>query len=111
MKPQTHLLVLSSVTLLCSGFFYVVHALNATMRVRAYKTQVGIENLMSKVQTARLQLKEQQDKWNLGPAAANKVGPAILSDLAALAEKNNNPNLKALLQKHGVRTAPAKEGN
>jgi len=78
---------------------------NARNRTEAAEFQIAVESLQTKLLNARQTLQSQQDKLNKGSAISDSVGPAVLADISTFAEKANNPRLRELLQKYGVRPA------
>ena len=72
------------------------------MRAEAYDFQQFVENQQSQIGVKRQQLQGQQEKLTKGSAIGETVGPAVLKDIIALAEKPANVRLRELLQKHGV---------
>ena len=102
MHSRLFQLSLAALAVLVSIAYYATHALNGHMRSQAYTAQQQLETLQPKLQNLRLQLKDQQDKWNAGLGLSNKVGPAVLNDINTLAEAHENTKLKELLQKYGI---------
>ncbi len=89
------------------------------MRAEAYDFQQFVEGQQAQVVAKRQQLQSQQDKLTKGSAIGETVGPAVLKDIVALAEKPGNLRLRELLQKYGVQVGagvsepgvqPAKKG-
>ena len=72
---------------------------------------VGSSNnsLQIEVQKQQTALQAQQEEINAGNAISQKIGPALLQDMAASSVKNEK--MKSLLSKHGynvqVKDAPA----
>ncbi len=75
------------------------------MRAEAYDFQQFVEAQQSQILTKRQQLQVQQDRLVKGSAIGDTVGPAVLKDIVALAEKPGNTRLRELLQKHGVQVS------
>lgn len=75
------------------------------MRAEAYDFQQFVESQQSQIAAKRQQLQAQQEKLTKGSAIGETVGPAVLKDIVALAEKPGNLRLRELLQKHGVQVA------
>ena len=57
------------------------------MRAEAYDFQQFVENQQSQIGVKRQQLQGQQEKLTKGSAIGETVGPAVLKDIIALAEK------------------------
>jgi hypothetical protein len=77
------------------------------MRSEAYEFQQFVEGQQAQIAAKRQQLQVQQEKLTKGSAIGETVGPAVLKDIVALAEKPANTRLRELLQKHGVQVAAA----
>ena len=73
------------------------------MRAEAYDFQQFVETQQAQIAAKRQQLQGQQERLTKGSAIGETVGPAVLKDIVALAEKPVNGRLRELLQKHGVR--------
>ena len=100
---------LAAVSLVLSGWFYLSSTESIKLRVESYNTQQKLDGLAPQLNQKRQQLQAQQEKLNTGSAIADKVGPAVVTDIMTIADKNNNSVLKELLVKHGARsTAPGK---
>ena len=99
--------VLAGVVVALSCRSYFVSVENSRMRTEAYEFQQLVESIQPQLVTKRQQLQAQQEKLNKGSAIGQTVGPAVLGDIRASAEKNNNIKLKELLQKYGVRESAA----
>jgi len=95
--------VCAGVLLALSGRYYFVAVEKAKLRTEAFEFQQVVESLQPQLLTMRQQLQAQQDKLNKASAISQSVGPAVVSDIRLSAEKTNNPRLKELLQKYGVR--------
>ncbi len=89
---------------LASVLSYVGMA-NAKARSEAAQFLQVVESLQTKLVNARQTLQVQQEKLNKGSAISESVGPAVLADISSVAEKANNPRLRELLLKHGVKPA------
>ncbi len=61
------------------------------------------ETLQPQLLEKRQRLQAQQERLNKGSAISQTIGPAVLADIRAASEKNNNLKLKELLVKYGVR--------
>lgn len=99
--------------------YFVLMGEVSKMRAEAYDFQQFVETQQSQIGTKRQQLQGQQGKLTKGSAIGETVGPAVVKDIVALAEKTGNTRLRELLQKHGVRVSgsapevvpqPAKKG-
>lgn len=73
------------------------------LKAEIFEFQQFVENQQSQIMAKRQQLQAQQEKLSKGSAIGETVGPAVLKDIVALAEKPANARLRELLQKHGVR--------
>ncbi len=80
------------------------------MRSEAYDFQQFVENQQSQINAKRQQLQSQQEKLTKGSAIGETVGPAVLKDIVALAEKPANGRLRELLQRHGIQVGAGGAG-
>jgi hypothetical protein len=87
--------------------FFLLSAETGRMRSEAYEFQQFVEGQQVQIAAKRQQLQVQQEKLTKGSAIGETVGPAVLKDIVALAEKPVNARLRELLQKHGVQVAAA----
>lgn len=62
------------------------------------------DKIQGQLAPKRQQLQSQQERLARGSAISQTVGPAVLSDIYAAAEKGNNARLRELLQRHQVKT-------
>jgi hypothetical protein len=85
--------------------FFLLSAETGRMRSEAYEFQQFVEGQQTQIAAKRQQLQAQQEKLSKGSAIGETVGPAVLKDIIALAEKPVNARLRELLQKHGVQVA------
>ena len=97
--------VLAGGLLALSCRFFLLSAETGRMRSEAYEFQQFVEGQQSQIAAKRQQLQAQQEKLTKGSAIGETVGPAVLKDIVALAEKPVNTRLRELLQKHGVHVA------
>jgi hypothetical protein len=97
--------VLAGVLLVLSSRCYLLTSENNRMRAEAYDFQQFVEGQQTQVLAKRQQLQVQQDRLPKGAAIGDTVGPAVLKDIVALAEKPGNLRLRELLQKHGVKVS------
>ena len=81
---------------------YSVVTENSKIRVEIFGYQQALESVQARIQAKRELLQTQQEKLTKGSAIGETVGPAVLKDIVALAEKPANARLRELLQKHGV---------
>ncbi len=88
-----------------SGRLYVVSVNNARVRTEIQEFQQVDESTRNQLLAKRQQLQSQQEKIAKAAKISESVGPAVVADIVAAAEKNNNPRLKELLQKYGVAEA------
>jgi hypothetical protein len=96
--------VLAGVLLLLSCWYCLLAADVAGIKKEAIEFQRLAESLQSQVSSRRQQLQVHQQKLAKGSAIGDTVGPAVVKDLLAMAEKpSGNVRLKELLQKHGVK--------
>jgi len=72
------------------------------LRAEAYDFQQFVETQQAQIAAKRQQLQGQQERLTKGSAIGETVGPAVLKDIVALAERPVNGKLRELLQKHGV---------
>lgn len=94
---------LAAVTaVLCCRYYFVVSE-NARIRVEGVEFQQLTETLQPQLLEKRQRLQAQQERLNKGSAISQTIGPAVLADIRAASEKNNNLKLKELLVKYGVR--------
>ena len=93
--------VLSAVLTLLCGRFYLVSVANAMARSETLEFQHLGDTLEGNLLSKRQLLQAQQEKLNKGSAISATVGPAVLADINAAAEKGS-VRLKELLQKYGV---------
>lgn len=96
---------MAGVSLILSGWLYWSSMDNMKLRVESYYIQQRLDGLGPQVTQKRQQMQAQQDKLNAGSALADKIGPAVVADIAAIADRNNNTVLKELLVKHGARSS------
>jgi hypothetical protein len=54
-------------------------------------------------------MQSQQEKIDRAAAVSGKIGPAVVLDVQAAAEKSNNSRLRELLTKYGAATVPPSE--
>ena len=99
--------VLAGGLLALSCRFFLLSAETCRMRSEAYEFQQFVEGQQAQIAAKRQQLQVQQEKLTKGSAIGETVGPAVLKDIVALAEKPANTRLRELLQKHGVQVAAA----
>jgi len=97
--------VFAGALLALSCRFFLLSAETGRMRSEAYEFQQFVESQQSQIGAKRQQLQAQQEKLTKGSAIGETVGPAVLKDIVALAEKPVNTRLRELLQKHGVQVA------
>ena len=108
--------VLAGALLALSFRYYGLSEETARLRTEAYEFQRFAENQQIQIAGKRQQLQAQQEKLSKGNAIGETVGPAVLKDIVAFAEKPANTRLRELLQKHGVQVkvaapeTPAKKG-
>jgi hypothetical protein len=76
------------------------------LRAEIFEFQQFIESQQAQIVARRQQLQGQQEKLTKGSTIGDTVGPAVLKDIVALAEKPANGRLRELLQKHGVQVNP-----
>jgi hypothetical protein len=76
-------------------------------RGEVLRLQQGVDALRVQVESERQQLQAQQDKFDRASAVSAKIGPAVVVDVQAAAEKTNNPRLRELLKKYGAATSEA----
>ncbi len=81
---------------------YLLMGETSKMRAEAYDFQQFVETQQAQIAAKRQQLQGQQERLTKGSAIGETVGPAVLKDIVALAEKPVNGKLRELLQKHGV---------
>ncbi len=80
------------------------------------RLQQGVDALRAQIEGGRQQIKAQQDSFNRASAVSAKIGPAVVIDVQAAADKTNNPRLRELLKKYGAasgvgaQSASGKEG-
>lgn len=94
-------LALILLTLSCRDYLLTADTLK--LRAEAFDFQQFVEGQQSQIAVKRQQLQVQQEKLTKGSAIGETIGPAVLKDIAALAEKPGNARLRELLQRHGVR--------
>jgi len=90
---------------LLAGALAYVDFGNARIRTEAGQFLQVVESLQSKLLAARQTLQSQQEKLNKGSAISDSVGPAVVADISAFAEKSNNARLRELLQRHTAKVA------
>ncbi len=96
-----------ALALVLASVLAYVSVANAKARTEAAQFTQVVESLQTKLVEARQKLQAQQEKLNKGSAISESVGPAVLADISSVAEKANNPRLRELLAKHGVKPAGA----
>ncbi len=87
-------------TISCRHFVLVSETSKLKNAVICLQQIVEARNL--ELVSKRQQLQAQQEKLLKGSAISETVGPAVVRDIAALAEKPGNPRLRDLLAKHGI---------
>jgi predicted Holliday junction resolvase-like endonuclease len=103
MNPSALLSTLSGlVALVLSIFFYFkssnVQSLGADLQMKQQEAQEKQQSLQVQQQS----FQAQQQQIQAGVQLAQQVGPAVLSDLGALARDNKNEKIRKLLEKYGV---------
>ncbi len=91
--------VIAGAVVAMSCRYYVVSADNIRIRNWTVSHQQAVDVLQSQLLAKRQQIQSQQDKLNKGSAIVETVGPAVVADIQALAEKTSNARLRELLQK------------
>jgi hypothetical protein len=71
------------------------------------KRQTTLQTHQQDFQIAQQQLQSQQQQIQTANTLAEKVGPAVVTDLVTLAKTNKNDKIKKLLTKYGVSTEDA----
>ena len=99
--------VLSGAVLVLSCRCFLLVGESNKLRAEAFEFQKFVENQQSQIVAKRQQLQAQQEKLSKGSTIGETVGPAVLKDIVALAEKPANTRLRELLEKHGVRVSSA----
>lgn len=94
--------VLAGALLAISCRHYLISSEILRIRAEAFDFQQFIDSQNSELDAKRQQLQGQQTKLAKGSALSESVGPAVVRDIVALAEKPANVRLRELLQKHGV---------
>lgn len=94
---------------LLAGVLAYVDVGNAKLRTEAGQFLQVVESLQTKLLAARQTLQSQQEKLNKGSAISDSVGPAVVADISAFAEKSNNVRLRELLQRHTAKAEPSGE--
>lgn len=97
--------VLAGALFALSSRCYLLSAGNNRMRAEAFDFQQFVDGQQSQILAKRQQLQVQQDRLVKGSAIGDTVGPAVLKDIVALAEKPVNARLRDLLQRHGVQVS------
>jgi hypothetical protein len=83
--------------------YFEVSAENVRIRVETYSHQQAADTLQAELINKREQIRLQQDKLAKGSAISDTIGPAVISDIQAAAEKNKNQRLRELLIKRTPR--------
>ena len=94
-------------SLSCQYFYQATHV--SEERGKVLRLQQGVDALRSQVEGMRQQLQSQQEKIDRAAAVSGKIGPAVVLDVQAAAEKSNNARLRELLTKYGAATLPQSE--
>ncbi len=94
--------VLGGALLAMSCKHYLISSEILRIRAKAYDFQQFVESQNLEVDARRQRLQGQQTKLAKGSALSESVGPALVRDIVALAEKPANIRLRDLLQKYGV---------
>ena len=94
--------VLASALLAMSCRYYLISTDILRIRAEAFDFQKYIDAQNLEVDARRQQLQSQETKLARGAALSESVGPAVVRDTVALAEKPVNVRLRELLQRHGV---------
>ena len=99
----------SLVALLLSVWLYVAGVSNRILTTRTQKNQVRATLLQNQLDEYKAALLEQQEK--LSRISETESGrPAIVSEIATLANWNSNQKLRELLIKHGFDASRQSQG-
>jgi hypothetical protein len=99
--------VLAGALLTISCRYFILVLETSKLKTEVIYLQQTIEARNVELLSKRQQLQAQQDKLLKGSAISETVGPAVVRDIAALAEKPGNPRLRDLLAKHGIQVTAA----
>lgn len=94
-------------SLSCQYFYQATQV--SEERGKVLRLQQGVDSLRAQVDVVRQQLKDQQEKIDRASAVSAKIGPAVVVDVQAAADKSNNKRLQELLTKYGASTSSAGE--
>lgn len=86
--------------------YFTVSAENIQIRNETFMQQQAADALQFELINKREQIRLQQDRLTKGSAIADTVGPAVVADIKAAAEKNKNQRLRELLKKRAPNDAP-----
>jgi hypothetical protein len=89
--------------------YFAVSAENIQIRTETFAQQQAADALQVELINKREQIRLQQDRLTKGSAISDTVGPAVVADIKALAERNKNRRLRDLLQKRAPKDAPEKK--
>jgi hypothetical protein len=90
--------------------YYTASSESVQLRVTGFELQRQIEDFQPKLEAKRKQLAQQQEQLNKGSAISTTIGPAVVSDIAKLADKMSNQKLKDLLMRYDLRDSGASRG-
>ena len=91
--------VIAGAVMAMSCRYFTASAESARLRSEIFQIQHAADALQVELIEKREQIGVQQEKLIKGSAIAETIGPAVVSDIQASAEKNKNQRLRALLQK------------
>jgi hypothetical protein len=91
--------VIAGAVMAMSCRYFTASAESARLRSEIFQIQHAADALQVELIEKREQIGGQQEKLSKGSAIAETIGPAVVSDIQASAEKNKNQRLRALLQK------------
>ena len=90
--------------------YYTASSESVQLRVSGFELQRQIEEFQPKLEAKRKQLALQQEQLNKGSAISTTIGPAVVADIARLADKMSNQKLKDLLLRYDLRDSSGSHG-
>jgi len=97
----------AALSLVLSVWLFKVSSTDQGLQADLQKSQTNLQLEQGQLQTKQQVLQAKQQQLNAAQAVSTKWGPAVISDLQALAVQNKNDKLKNLLSKYGIKAEEA----
>jgi hypothetical protein len=88
--------------------YFTDSAESIQIRKETFAQQQAADTFQVELINKREQIRLQQDGLSKGSAISDTVGPAVIADIKALAERNKNQRLRDLLERRAPKDAPEK---